>query len=814
MENKSWFQKALPHIIVLVIFLVITFIYFSPLFEGKTLFQQDTIQSKAAAKEVTAFRDKTGRLPLWTNSMFGGMPAYLIGTDYPNSWSTLLGRFVTNLLPEPANLILLCLIAFYILLISINFNVWLAAIGAVAFTFGSYNFINIEAGHISKVIATAYLPPIIAGVILAYRGKYLLGAALTGLFLALQLYGNHVQITFYLFISLSLYGIFELVYAFREKRLKQFGLATLALAVAVALSVGSHASRLLTTYEYSKESIRGKSELTQNTQNKGSGLDKEYAFRWSYGKLETFTLLIPSFYGGASQGSLSTSSDTYKTLLTNGVPQAQARQFIEQAPLYWGEQPGTGGPAYAGAIVCFLFVLGLFIVKGRMKWWLLAVTLLFIFLAWGKSLPWFNYFVFDYVPFFNKFRAVTMILTIVQAYIALLAMMAVREIVQTSITWKELKKPFLYSLGLTAGLAALLGLFAGGFFDFVAGVDTQLPGWLLEPIRDDRKSMLQRDAFRSVFFILAAAALLWAYVQNKLKSTVVYTGLFLLILIDMFGVNKRFLNNDDFISKRRAPAALQATEADMQILQDKDPNFRVLNTTVSSPFEDATTSYYHKSLGGYHAAKMLRFQELLERQISKNNMAVLNMLNTKYFIIPGQNGQPVAQRNPDALGNAWFVEEYKLVPNADEEIEAISDFNPARTAIIDRRFASLLNGLQTNPDTAATITLTSYQPDYLTYQAKTSSPQVAVFSEIYYQGKGDWQAYIDGKPQPHFRVNYILRGMVVPAGTHKIEFRFNPPTYKSGETIALICSILLFSGVGVALFLDTRRKKVKDKQAV
>ncbi|QHT70277.1 YfhO family protein [Rhodocytophaga rosea] len=827
MENKSLLQRFLPHLLVLLLFLIITFLYFTPLLQGKTLFLQDMVQSQAAAKEVVDYHNKTGQWSLWTNSIYGGMPSYLIATDYPNSWSTKVGRFFTQLLPEPANMLFISLLGFYILLVTLRCNPWLAAVGAIAFSFCSYNFISIEAGHTSKVIAISYLSPIIAGVILAYRGKYWLGGALTALFLALQLYGNHVQITFYVFVALALFGVFELVYAIRQQELKRFAIATSVLAVAVLLSVGSHASRLMTTYEYSKETIRGKSELTkkQNTPA-ASGLDKEYAFQWSYGIGETFTLLIPNFYGGASGSELSTSSDSYKALLANGIQQGQARQFIAGAPTYWGEQPGTGGPAYAGAIVCFLFVLGLFIVKDRLKWWLLTVTVLFIMLAWGKNFAAFNYFVFDYIPGFNKFRAVTMILSVAQAFIALLALLAVKEIVQEKLTWASLKKPMMYSVGITAGFALLFALLGGVFFDFTASLDTQLPDWLQNAIRDDRQSMLQKDAFRSVFFILAAAALLWAFVQNKLKSGVLYGALLLLMWIDLFSVGKRYLNNDDFVSKRKAQQEIQPTEANNAILQDKALNFRVLDLTKGlNILKDATPAFFHKTVSGYHAARMMRFQELAdsvlfpELQSFANEMNtaqnltpamlsklnVLNMLNTRYMILaPAANG---AVQNPYALGNAWFVKEYNLVADANAEIEAISAFNPAQTAVVDKRYQSLLNNLQIQGDSSASITLSAYAPDHLTYQTSASSPQLAVFSEMYYQGNNDWQAFVDGQAQPHFRANYVLRAMVVPAGKHTIEFRFIGETYKQGETIALICSILLFGSVGVAFYMENKKNR-------
>jgi hypothetical protein len=830
MENKSRLQTFLPHIIILLLFILVTFIYFPAIFQSKTLMQNDIMQAKAAAREVADFHNRTGRWPLWTNTMFGGMPAYLIGTDYPNSWSTAIGRLITNIFPEPANLLFISLVGFYILMVTLNFNVWLAAMGAIAFAFCSANLINIEAGHSSKVIAIAYSPPIIAGVILAYRGRYLLGGALTALFLALQLYGNHVQITYYIFISLGMYGLYDLIFAIRKKRLARFGIATAIISVAVLLGVGSHASRILTTYEYSQESIRGRSELTQTSQQGKQGLDRDYAFRWSYGIAETFTLLIPNFYGGATQGEVSSSSNFYKALVSNGVAPNQASQYASQAPLYWGDQPFTGGPAYAGAVILFLFVLGMFIVRSPVKWWLLAVTVLFIIFTWGKNFPVFNYLIFDYLPGYNKFRAVTMVIAVVQIYLCLLAVMAVNEIIREKLTWQSLKKPVAISAGLTGGLALLLGLLAGAFFNFAGGADaqTQYPGWLTEALRDDRQYLFRRDAFRAVFFVLATIALLWAYVQKKMKTPVLYAGLLLLIWIDMFTVSKRYLNNDDFVNKRQAQSQVQPTDADLLINQDKSI-YRVIDLTggISGITSSAQASRFHLSVGGYHGAKMKRYQEVLDSVMQQEiqnfavqlqqqqsytpqmleQLSVLNMLNTKYLILA-----PSAQgviTNRSALGNAWFVNAYKVVPNADAELRALADFSPARTAIVDQRYQNQLNGLNITPDNTAQISLTAYEPDYLTYESTAASPQLAVFSEIFYRGNQDWQAYIDGQAVPHFRANYILRAMVVPAGKHKIEFRFVPKTYQMGETIALISSILLFGGVAMAFFLESRRKREK-----
>ncbi len=827
MKKGNILQKSLPHLLVLLAFLVITFLYFSPVLDGKVLVQNDIMQAKGAAREIHDYREKTGKWTLWTNSLFGGMPSYLVATDYPNSWTTQTGRFFVNLFPEPANFLLLYLVGFYILLAALGFSPLPGALGAIGFAFCSYNFINIEAGHLSKVIAMGYLPPIIAGVILAFGGRYWLGGALTGLFLALHLFGNHVQITYYLFITLAVYGIIELVNAVRENRLRTWLTAAGVLALAVGLAFGSHASRLMTTSEYSRESIRGTSDLNRASRPGQAGLDRDYAFNWSYGKLETFTLLIPDFYGGPTYGELGPASETFRAVEEQAGSRDQARQFARQVPLYWGSQPFTGGPAYAGAIICFLFVLGMFLIRGPVRWWLLISTVLLISFAWGKNF-FLNDLWFSYFPFFNKFRAVTMTLTLVQVFLALGAAMAVREVVLGNYNWTRLRKSLTWSLGLTAGLALVFALLGGALFDFSAESDTGqgFPAWLVEALRSDRQSMLRTDALRTVFFILAAAGLLLAWVFRKVNATVLYIGLSLLVLTDMFSVNKRYIENADFVAKRKAGRP-EPTAADLAIRQDTS-QYRVLNLTVS-PFNDATTSFFHQSIGGYHGAKLQRFQELTDSVIMPEiqrlaaslqgqafspavfrQMPALNMLNTKYFIL-GKEAQ-AAVENPFAAGNAWFVQEYRTVPDANAELQAVKNLDPARTAVVDTRFSAQLSNLNIVPDSAASIRLTSYVPDHLTYQSNAATPQLAVFSEVYYQGNNDWQAYVDGQPVPHFRANYLLRAMRVPAGSHKIEFIYTGHTYRRGELIALVSSVLLFGFVGVAVYMSTRRQKEREKQ--
>lgn len=820
------YKRLLPHLYAVLGFILVACIYASPALQGKRLAQHDAVQAEAAAHEVKEYHQQTGEWSAWTNSMFGGMPAYLIATDYPQSFTTRLGRILGGFLPEPIGHLFTMMLGMYVLLLALWARGWLAVLGSVAFAFASYHLMYIQAGHMSKIIALAWMPGILAGVLWAWRGRPLLGGAVLALFLGLNLYGNHVQITYYAFIAIAVLGVIEGVAAVREGRLKSFALGSVALAGGAALAVGTHATRLWTTQQYSGYSMRGKSELTTKTtgtnpsQSAANGLDKEYAFNWSYGKAESFTLLIPGFYGGKSSGGLDTKSETYKAMTAKGVDAAAARQFVEQgAPMYFGSQPGTSGSAYAGAIVMFLFVLAMFIVKDRLKWWLLGMAGLFLMLSWGKNFGLLNDPFFDYFPAYNKFRAVTMLLSVIQVFLAAGAVLALKTIFDEKPPFESIKRPFLISLGLTAGLSGLLALLPGLFMDFRGENDAAILAQVFgspeagnefsRTLIADRQSLFRADALRSALFILVAAGLLWAFLTNKLKAAVVLPVLTVLMVLDLFPVGKRYFNNGDFVSKAAQQQTFTPSPADEQILRDKSLSYRVFDGTTDA-FSDARASYYHKSVGGYHGAKMKRFQEVIEYQLRKEplNVAVLNMLNTKYFILPDrQTGQPAAQQNPDALGNAWFVPDYKIVVNADEEMAGLTNLNPRQTALVDKRFESLLNGLKIQPDSAANrIELTAYKPNALTYRSTTTSPQLAVFSEIFYRGNDDWKAYVDGKETPHFRANYLLRAMVVPAGQHTIEFKFEPPAVSTGHTIDLISSLLLVVFLVVAVGVEVRKK--------
>ncbi len=818
MKNLN-FKALIPHLIVFAFFLALAFLYAYPVLQGKQLPTHDVVQAQAGATEARLYHEQTGELTHWTNSMFSGMPAYMVYIAYPNSISQHIGSFLTSFVPTPVSLIFLYMACFYIFLLCLNCKPWLSALGAVAFAFGSYNFIIIEAGHYSKVLAVAYAAPIIGGVIMAFRGRYWLGGAITALFLALELYSNHIQITYYLFISLIFLGIFELVYAIRDGRIKTFLTAAGVLVVFALIGIGTQANRLLTIYEYTQKSIRGRAELTSDTSRPvpaSDGLDPEYAFYHSYGLAETFTLLVPELFGGASAGQLSTRSETYSTLVNAGVPAASARDFVSQLPLYWGDQPFTSGPAYAGAIVCFLFIFSMLYTRNPLKWWFLTVIIFFILISWGKNLAWFNNFLFYNVPLFNKFRAITMVSSLIHLFMTATIILGLRELLEGIHNPEYSRKQLLNSAGITAGLALLFAIAGGIFFDFASPNDPGLQqnlaqsagpdfaAQIVNALRNDRASMMRTDAFRSFLFIALAAGLLWFYLRQKVQATWLLGGLLLLTLADLWFVNKRYFSSDDFVQKRQLDVRAQPTPADQQIMQDPDPHYRVMDLT-RNPFADAITSQFHKSVGGYHAAKLRRYQDLIERHLSRNNMRALSMLNTKYFITRGQQGQPQVQRNPDALGNAWFVSNFQVVDTPDQEIAALDTLNPATTAVIDRRFASQVEGLR--PDGAqGSIRLTEYRPDYLKYVSSSPTEQLAVFSEIYYDEYNDWRVLIDGQEADHFRANYVLRAMRVPAGEHTIEFQFMAHTYNRTKYIDLVSSILLILALGAAFVVDTRNR--------
>jgi hypothetical protein len=805
MEKQSFLKRNQFNILAIAVFLVLCFVYFAPVLEGKVIRQDDVESLKGGFTEIRDYKAATGRYALWSNAMFSGMPTYQMWLGYPSNVAGHILDLYYRALPNPVHTVFLYLIGFFILLRTLRMNVWLSILGAIAFAFSSYNFIIIAAGHTNKAIVIGLFAPTIAGVLMAYRGKFIQGAALTALALALQIRANHYQMSYYLAIAIGIYALITFYYSVREKTIGNFLKASLALVAAAVIAIGVNLTPILLTEEYAHETIRGKSELTLDSSANNNGLSKTYAFEYSYGITESISLLVPNVQGGASVGELSKDSETFKYLQRNGVQGAS--QIIKQLPLYWGDQSSTAGPVYFGAIIIFLFVLGLFIVKGKEKWWIAISVTLILMLSWGKNFEALSYLFFDYFPMYNKFRAVSSILTVASLLVPLLACLALRDILEGKISKDDFFKGLRNSFAIVGGLTLILAIMPGIVGSFInesrdRSVFGQSYEQLINVIASDREGLLRVDAFRSFIFVLISAALLFFFNRDKIKGNILIIALAALVLLDMWGIDKRYLNDARFAKAKKVEVE-NPSPADQQIMLDTDLYYRVYNVT-GNPFTDAGTSRFHKSIGGYHAAKMKKYQELIENQISKGNMSVLSMLNTKYFIVADQNsGQTFPQVNPGACGNAWFINEIKYVANADSEMLALTNFNPLKTVFIDQRYQEKVQAI-TGSDSTAKIQLTYYSPDTLKYTSNNSMDGFAVFSDIYYE-KG-WKAFVDGKEMPHVRVNYVLRGMNIPAGKHEIEFRFEPAKYYLGEKVSLASSILLVLLLATSVFVTIRKK--------
>lgn len=818
MDKQILLKKIGTQAIIIVLFIAVSYLYLFPLFEGKVLNQSDIQSHAGMAKELSDYRQATGKEAIWTNSMFGGMPGYMISVTYDSNLLNSIQFWFRRLFSVAAFLILY-MTGFYILLSSLKIDRWLCVAGSFAYGFSTYLITLLVAGHNTKALALGYLMIVIAGVLVAYRDNRWKGAILLTVGLAFEILASHPQITYYGFLAVIIFGITELIYAIREKRVPAFLKTTAVLAGAALLAVAVNFSYLYNTYKYSKQTIRGKSELTQNAQNQTSGLDKDYVVQWSEGIDETLTLLIPNFKGGSHFTNPGVESESFKVLQEKGVE--NPRQIIKQVIMYHGDKPVTSGPYYAGAIIIFLFVLGLFVVKGADKWWLLAATIVSIVLSWGKYVMPLTGFLLDYLPMYNKFRAPEMTLVIAGFTIPLLGFLGLREIFSGKIEKAEFIKALKWSFGITGGICLLFSVMPGIAGDFSASFDSKAyPDWLLDAVRNDRRHLLQADAFRSFIFIALAAGaiLLWYY--KKMKTNLFYVALAVLILADLWFVDKRFLNKDNFQSKRESQNVTVATPADIEILKDKDISYRVLPSLQNS-WQDSRASYFHKNVGGYSAVKLRRYQEMIDHHFSPeieqmvngfqkkqpvdsvlNRLTALNMLNTRY-IIYDLNSKPI--KNPAAWGNAWFSPNYKIVANADEEIESLNKDCSKDLTLIDQRFSSLIKGKSFEQDANASVTLTEYKPNYLKYNSKSSKEQLTVFSEIYYAD--GWKAFVDGKETPHFRANYILRAMVIPAGNHTVEFRFHPNSYYIGNKVSLAGSVLLFLAVAGYFVWGYRKKK-------
>lgn len=776
--KKIQLKQFLPHCAAVLTFLVLTLVYFGPVLQGKDLMQGDAISSQGWGKDAKDYHEETGDYAYWSNAMFSGMPSnYTFSPQPVNIFEAAdkvltLGMFGAS--RRHIGAIFLTFVCFYIFLLSMGCKSWLSVAGSIAYTLCSYNFIIIGAGHMSKSLVMATMAPIIGGVILCYRGKLLKGALVTLIFSGLNIYWSHQQISYYLLLVLIILALVYLVYAIREKELKNYFKATGVLIAVAILAVLPALGQLVPSADYAKDTMRGGAVLKQAEEKASTGLDIDYAYQWSYGIGETFTLLVPNFYGASSHYNIGTDSELYKALAPN-IGASQARQICESAPTYWGDQPFTSGPVYVGAIVCFLFLFGLMVVKGREKWWLLAATILSFVMSWGKNFLEVNEFLFYNLPLYSKFRAPSMALVIASVTMVALGIIAVRRLIvarreNNSAELSRMKRALFIAGGITGGICLVMALFGGFIFSFESAVDAQLPPVLFEPLIADREAMLSSDAWRSFGFIVAAVLLLYGYLRFSFKSQYLSMALGLLMLIDLWPVDKRFLSYDDFMPKRKS-TEIRPTEADLLILKDKHPNYRVLNL-ASNTFNESYTSYFHKSVGGYSPAKLRRYQDIIDHYFAKGiNFGIINMLNVRYLIVP-QNGGNEVQRNPEAMGNCWFVDKVEWVDSPDAEIAAIADFNPYEKAFVDKEWLSVVgdaDAYNNTVDSTAYIRMTEYKnPGNILYESYSPNAQMALFSEVYYK---TWKAFIDGKEVEPIRANYILRALPVPAGKHTIEFR-------------------------------------------
>ena len=814
MSAKSIIKKGTPHFIAALIFLMASAVYFSAQLQGKVESSHDINSARANLQEIIKHREATGERTLWTNALFGGMPTYQIDSAQPTNLTRFVEKASQLFIPRPIGVFFSAMLVFYIMLILLGVNPWLSIVGALGFGFTTFNYVLYGAGHVTKIRAIIYLSLIAAGVLLAFRKKYLLGGLVFAVGLGVNLYANHVQMTYYFFMTLIIYGLIELFRHIREKDLPSFGKAVLYLAIGGILAIGSSTSKLWTTYEYSKDTMRGDPILAveasaPKTSSNTSGLEYGYATKWSNGWMDLVAGFIPGVNGGGG--------------LT-----------------YWGANvEGTAGPAYYGAVIFFLFVFGLLIVQGPVKWWLASGILLISLISMGKNLDFFYRFLFDYFPLFNKFRTPNSALTVVGFMVPILGMFALNDVLKGKVSKEKIISSIYISAGILGAFCLFYAVAGSSFFDFSSATDAayvQNYNINIDSVKSQRASMMSSDSWRSLGLILVAAGLLWLFAKNKINQTLLIAGLALLVVGDLWSVNRTYLNDDNFVERGAYRQVNAPRPVDSKILEDKDPNYRVFDVSrgISNSVNSADASYHHKNLGGYHPAKLQRYQDMLDRHILPEaqrlvsslqqaksladvegvmkNLKVFNMMNTKYIIANETSPIP----NSQAMGNAWFVDSYQLVNTPNEEIDGVKNINPSETAIVHQDFSGYLNGL--NIQKNGTIALTDYQPNHLTYTSNTTSEQLAVFSEVWYDpGKG-WQAYIDGSPVDHIRTNYILRAMKVPAGQHTIEFKFEPKSYSVGSTISLITSLLIVLGllgyIGKNLYEKYQEPEVEVKKVV
>jgi Bacterial membrane protein YfhO len=818
-------KSILPHIIAIAIFVVVALIYCKPALQGKVLQQSDVMHWKGMSKDIQDYRDThDGVAPLWTINMFSGMPGFQIATNNNNYISYYANEIFSLFIPKPFRFFILACLGLYFLAWVLRINPWIAMIGALAYAYASYDPIIISVGHETKMLSLAYLPAALGGLIMIFEGRYWLGAAFTALFSSILVYENHYQIVYYFILTATFMTVYYVINMIRKKEIKQLLTAAAFAIIAGAIGVMTNAVMLLTTYDYSKATIRGGQASLQmsdtlNTKINKGGLDTGYAFLYgSYGRAELLTLVVPDVYGGGPSP-LGEDSKLVETMTEKGIPQEFANQLYSSFPSYWGNQPGHSGPVYLGAIICFLFIFGMVYLRSPFKWWIFSITVLALLMSLGKNLAGFNTFLFDHLPMYNKFRAPAMILIIPQLTFSLISIMALQQAFYGNDSKAEIWKKLKVAGFISAGLIAIVAMF---YFsaDFKTDRDKYIQQQLTQMITndpsagkdivnavaDDRKNLLGKDLLRSIFFAGAGFLILFLYSRNKLKAQHAVIGILLLTAFDVLPVGKRFLSDDNFLEIEENEAMFNPTAVDQQILQDKEKNFRVFNLT-QDVFNDAITSYHHQSIGGYHAAKLSLYQDLIEKQLSKQplNMQVLNMLNTKYIIVPDSAGQKaVAQLNPGALGSAWLVKSIHYVNSPAAEMKALDSFNSADEAIVQESFKPDIPFLPAW-DSAGKIMLENNDNDIVTYTFNASSNQFVVFSEVYYE-RG-WKAFIDGKESPIVKTNYVLRGLAVPAGQHKIEFRFEPRSYSLGRRITGISQLLLLALLGIGIFMESRNRK-------
>ncbi|MEC3907994.1 YfhO family protein [Tamlana sp. 2201CG12-4] len=803
-------KKLLPHILVLLGFIIISLAYFSPVLKGKVIYQNDIVQYIGMSKQQKDFKADTGEETYWTNSAFGGMPTYQLGARYPHNYIKKLD-LTLRFLPRPADYLFLYLLSFYVLLLVLKVDFKLAALGALAFGFSTYLIIILGVGHNSKAHAIAYMPLVLSGIILVFRKKYIAGFLLTVIAMGLELVANHFQMTYYLMLLVIVLGVAYLIDAYKKQKLSHYFKSIGVLVAAVILSIALNATNILATNEYVKESKRGKSELTINPDGTPkkvtSGLDRDYITQFSYGIVETFNLFIPRFMGGGNSENVGKDSAVYMAYRNLGATPAQALEASKQAPMYWGKQPIVEAPAYVGAVILFLFVFALFLVKGRLKWWLIGGTLLSLLLSYGKNLGFLTNFFIDYVPLYNKFRAVSSIQVILELCIPVLGIFGLTRLFNDFESREEKLKALKYSTIITGGIALLFLVFKSSLFDFVGnndGIYRQNYGPdFVGALKTDRKDLFTQDTFRTLVLVILSAVTILMFLKEKLKEKWVIVLFGALILFDLVGVGKRYVNTDDFVSGIKMSKPYQANEADKFILNDTT-HYRVYDL-VSGP---SKPSYFHNSLNGYNAAELRRYRDVFDFHIAKNNINVLSMLNTKYIVGQNEEGGVFPYVNDKANGNAWFIKSLKQVNSANEEIMLLDSLDVKNIAIYSphkalKGVSNLESSYET--DSLAVISLDKVEPNYLKYISKNSNNGFAVFSEIYY-GNG-WKTFIDGEEVNHIRVNYILRGMSIPSGNHTIEFKFDPNVVKTGSKITLASSILFLFLLISGLFQEFKRNK-------